>query len=72
MKLAAIILIIVGVLALVYQQFSYTQTEKDAQFGSIEIQHKETHTVPISPLIGAGCIVAGVVILVTGGGRGRR
>jgi len=69
MKLLAIILVVVGILALVYQQFSYTKTEKDAQLGPIEIQHDETHTIPISPLVGVGCIVAGVVILATGGGR---
>ncbi len=31
MKLAGIVLIIIGVLALVYQGFTYTKTEKDAQ-----------------------------------------
>jgi len=52
MKLAGIVLIIIGVLALVYQGFSYTQTEKDAQLGPIEIQHQETHTVPLPPIVG--------------------
>jgi uncharacterized membrane protein YidH (DUF202 family) len=67
MKLAGIILIIVGVLALVYQGFSYTKTEKDAQIGPIQIQHQETHDVPIPPIVGAVCIVGGVLALVAGG-----
>jgi len=67
MKLAGIILIVLGILALVYQGFSYTQTKQDAKIGPLEIQHQETHDVPISPIIGAVCIVAGVVVLVAGG-----
>jgi uncharacterized membrane protein YidH (DUF202 family) len=67
MKLTGIILIVVGVLALVYQGFSYTQTKKDAQLGPIEIKHQETHSVPIPPIIGGVCIVGGVVALVAGG-----
>jgi hypothetical protein len=63
MKLAGIILIVVGVLALVYQGFTYTKTEKDAQLGPIEIQHQETHTVPLPPIIGGVCIVGGVLAL---------
>ena len=70
MKLAGIILIVVGVLALVYQGFSYTQTKQDAKIGPIEIQHQETHDVPIPPIVGGICIVAGVAALVAGG-RGK-
>ena len=64
MKLAGIVLIIIGVLALVYQGFTYTQTKKDAQLGPIEIQHQETHSVPIPPVVGGVCIVGGVLALV--------
>lgn len=71
MKLAGIVLIIIGVLALVYQGFSYTQTEKDAQLGPIEIQHQETHTVPLPPIVGTVCIVGGVLALGLGA-RGSR
>jgi len=67
MKLAGIILIIVGVLALIYQVFTYTTTEKDVQLGPIQIQHQETHTVPIPPIVGGVCIVGGVLALVAGG-----
>ncbi len=67
MKLAGIILIVIGILALVYQGFTYTQTEKDAQLGPIQIQHQESHTVPLPPIVGAVCIVGGVVALALGG-----
>jgi len=63
MKLAGIVLIIIGVLALVYQGFSYTSTKKDAQLGPVQIQHDETHTVPLPPIVGGICIVGGVLAL---------
>jgi uncharacterized membrane protein YidH (DUF202 family) len=66
MKLAGIVLIIIGVLALVYQYFTYTTTEKDLQLGPIEIKHQETHTVPLPPIVGGVCIVGGVVALALG------
>jgi uncharacterized membrane protein len=63
MKLAGIILIILGVLAFVYQGFSYQTTEKDAQLGPIQIQHQETHDVPMPPIVGGVLIVGGVAAL---------
>jgi uncharacterized membrane protein YidH (DUF202 family) len=66
MKLTGIALVVVGILALAYQGFSYNQTEKDAQLGPIQIQHTETHTVPIPPLIGGGLVLVGAVVLAAG------
>jgi uncharacterized membrane protein YidH (DUF202 family) len=66
MKLMGIILIVIGILALAYQNFSYTQTKQVAKLGPIEIQDKETHNVPLPPIVGGICIVAGVVVLVAG------
>lgn len=63
MKIAGILLIIVGIVALTYQYFSFTETKQDAQLGPIQIQHQETHTVPVPPIVGGICIVAGVVAL---------
>jgi len=64
MKLAGIILIVIGILALVYQEFPYTQTKQDVKIGSMEIQHQETHDVTIPPIVGGLVIVAGVALLI--------
>jgi len=66
MKLAGIILIVLGILALVYQGFTYTQTQKDLQIGSLTVQHQQPHTVFVPPLVGGVCIVAGVIALAAG------
>jgi uncharacterized membrane protein HdeD (DUF308 family) len=67
MKLAGIILIVIGLVAVCYQYIPITETKQDAQIGSLSISHQEQHNIPIPPIIGGICIVAGVVALVAGG-----
>ncbi len=59
MKLAGIVLIILGALACIYQFVPITQTHQDAKIGSLTIQHQETHYYPVT-IIGVVCIVAGL------------
>jgi len=68
-KMAGIVLIVLGVLALAYHEFTYTETKKDAQIGSLTIQHNETETVPLPPIIGGVFIAAGVAALFIGNRR---
>jgi hypothetical protein len=68
-KIAGIALIVWGVLTLVYQGFTYTETKQDAQIGSLKIQHNETETVPLPPIVGGVLIVAGVAALFMGNRR---
>jgi hypothetical protein len=67
MKLAGIILIVIGIIALVYKYIPITETKQDAQLGPINISHQETHDVPIPAIIGGVCIVGGVAALALGG-----
>jgi uncharacterized membrane protein HdeD (DUF308 family) len=62
-KMAGIILVVLGILALVYQGFTYTETKKDAQIGPLVIQHDETKTIPFTPIVGGVFIAAGVAAL---------
>jgi hypothetical protein len=68
-KMAGIVLIVIGALALVYQGFTYTETKQDAQIGSLKIQHDQTETVPLPPIVGGIFIAAGVGALVMGNRR---
>lgn len=63
MKMAAIILIALGILALASQGFTYTETKQDAQVGPLTIQHDETKTIPLTPIVGGVFVAAGVAAL---------
>lgn len=68
-KMAALVLIVAGVLALAYGGFSYTRETGSAKIGPIELSVKDTKTVNIPIWAGAGALVAGVLLLVFGGRR---
>jgi hypothetical protein len=66
MRLVAIILIVLGILATVYGGFSYTKDTTVAKVGPIELTAKKQETVNIPLWAGIGAIVIGAVLLVTG------
>ena len=68
MKLVlAIVLIVVGVIGLAYGGISFTHQKKDVDLGSIQISHETHDTLPLPPIVGGVCLVAGVAILIFGG-----
>ena len=64
MKIAGIVLIVAGILALAYGGFSYTRDKKVIDLGPIQATAKTRETVPIPPLLGGAAIAAGVIMLV--------
>ena len=66
-KLAGIVLIVAGVLALVYGGFSYTKETHEAKVGPIELSVKDKQTVNIPVWAGVGAIVIGGALLLFGG-----
>ena len=69
-RIAAIVLIVAGILGLVYGGFSYTRETHQAKLGPIELSVKEKETVNIPMWAGVGAIVIGGVLLVAGRGKG--
>jgi hypothetical protein len=65
MKPLGVILVVLGVLALVYQGFTYTTQRKVLDVGPIQATKQEHHTVPLPPILGALALIGGVVILVS-------
>lgn len=61
-----ILLIIIGIAALAYQGFTYTQKEKIAKIGSIEVTADTQKTVYLSPMFGVLSLVGGIVLVVLG------
>ncbi len=63
MKLAGIILIVLGVLALAYQGIRYTTQEKLVDIGSLHVTTTEKKNIPLPPIVGAVAIVAGIAMV---------
>ena len=63
-KLAALVLIVAGVLGLAYGGFTYTKDTHEANLGPIELSVEEKETVNVPVWLGAGAIIAGVLLLV--------
>ena len=66
MKIAGIVLIVVGLISLAYGGITYTSREKVLDIGPIEATAERNKTVPLPPLFGGAALVAGVALLVLG------
>jgi len=66
--LVGIALIILGVVALVYQGIPYTSREKVLQIGPLEATAKTKKTIAVPPIVG-GLVLAGGIVLVLLGSR---
>jgi LPXTG-motif cell wall-anchored protein len=62
-KLAAIALIVVGVLGLAYGSFSYTKETHGVKLGSLELSVKDKQTVNVPVWAGVAAMVAGGALL---------
>jgi hypothetical protein len=71
MKIAGIILIILGVAALVYGGFAYTSQKNVANIGSMHISTTENHTLPVPPILGIVAIAGGAGLVYFGVKKGR-
>ena len=65
-RIAAIVLIVAGILGLVYGGFSYTSETHEAKVGPIELSVEEKETVNVPVWAGVGAIVIGGAILLFG------
>jgi drug/metabolite transporter (DMT)-like permease len=59
-----IALLVLGVLAVAYQGFSYTVPKKAVDLGPIQVTRQERHTVPLPPIFGALALLGGIAVLV--------
>lgn len=61
-----VLLIVFGVAALVYKNFSYTSEETVAQIGPLKATAETEKTVPIPDVLGIAAIIAGIVVIAVG------
>ena len=65
-KLIGVALIVLGVIALVYEGITYTTREKVIDLGPFKAEVKREKTIPLSPLLGVAALAGGIVLLVAG------
>ena len=69
MKVVGIVLIVLGVIALVYQGITYTTREKIIDLGPLKAEVEKEKTIPLPPILGVVAIAGGVVLLLVGARR---
>jgi hypothetical protein len=62
-SLLGLALIVLGVIALVYQGISYTTHKKVVDIGPIEATKEEHKTIPLPPILGVIALAGGIFIL---------
>jgi uncharacterized membrane protein YidH (DUF202 family) len=63
-KIVAIVLIVAGIAAIAYGQFTYTKAEHEVNVGPLDFSVKEKRTVNIPLWVGIAAIAGGLVLLV--------
>ena len=63
MKLAGIVLIVLGVLALAYQGIRYTTHDKLIDIGPLKVTATEKKDIPLPPIVGGLAVVAGIALI---------
>ena len=64
--LVGIALVLLGIVAFVYQGITYTSREKIIDIGPIHATADTQKTIPLSPLLGGLALVGGIVLVVVG------
>lgn len=67
MRILGVLLIVLGLVGLIYGGVSWTRREKVADFGPIEVTRTHERSLPVPPIVGGLCLVAGVVLVMKSG-----
>jgi hypothetical protein len=69
LRIAALVLLIAGVLGVAYGGFSYTKEKHDVKIGPVELAVKEKERVNIPLWVGIGAVALGGILFGMGGRR---
>ena len=61
--LIGLALVILGILALVYQGIGYTKHKEIVNIGPVHATSDERKTIPLPPILGAIALVGGIVLI---------
>jgi len=66
LRTVAIVLIILGVVALIFQGITYTTHKDVINVGPIHATAEQKKTIPLPPVLGGIALVGGIVLLLAG------
>ena len=66
LTIVGVVLILLGVVALVYQGITYTSHETVIDIGPLHATADREKTLPLSPVLGIAAMAGGVVLLIAG------
>ena len=69
MTIAGVVLVVLGVVALVYQGITYTTRETVIDIGPLHATADQQKTLPLPPLLGVVAVAGGVALLFAGARR---
>jgi hypothetical protein len=65
-KVIAVLLIVLGLVALAYGGITMTTRDKIVDLGPVEVTQEEQHRLPLPPIVGGVAVAAGIIMLVAG------
>lgn len=63
LAIMGMLLIVIGVVALVYEGITYTKSRTVLDIGPIQAKVEEKRTIPLPPILGGIALAGGIVIL---------
>ena len=63
---AGLVLILLGVIGFAVGGVSFTHEKQDAKIGPVEINHQQTDTLPIPPILSTISLLGGIGLVVVG------
>lgn len=64
--IVGILLILLGIVGFAAGGVSFSHTKKDVDLGPLQISHQQKQIIPISPILSAVSLVAGIGLVVIG------
>ena len=64
--IAGILLIVLGIVSLAYQGFTYRTQKRVLDVGPIHATKTENHNVPLPPGLGGIALIGGIALLIAG------
>jgi hypothetical protein len=65
-RTVGLVLIVLGIVALIFQGISYTTEEKVLDVGPLEVETEKEKTIPLPPILGGLALLGGIALVALG------